>query len=312
MPQPAGGLEENTPVNQSGHDGAMPSPRSFDADWWETHEQMHLFTPPPVQTPLIEIDPNEVEVRRVDTGRIVDLQRAMSRVVWRPSPGRRLGFEVRHRQHLLGIGYLTSPVFLMSARDAYLDLPKETHAKSRRLNELADLSVCVGAQPFSWHWNGGKLIASLATTLGDWWEAEYNDPLVGITTTSVWGRGSQYNRLFRMIGYTKGFGHCHVPDHVYARVLSHLRGAGVTPYTKGHSRLYNLRQFRDLVGAANTSLGDFHGQPRGIYYAPTVDPATRPSVVQSWFDRWGHPRYLRTRDQQPPYATGLDIKQVAA
>lgn len=304
----AGGVGETTPAHQPGHDGAMPSPRSIDADWWETHEQIQLFEPPPVTTPLFEIDPACIRVDLVDTKRIVDLQRSMSRVVWRPSPGRRLGFEVRHDDALLGIGYLNSPVFLMAARDQHLELPKETHAKSQRLNQLADLSVCVGAQPFAWHWNGGKLIATIASTLGDAWEDRYNEPLVGITTTSVWGRGSQYNRLWPMIGYTKGFGHCHVPDHVYQRVLSHLRSNNVPIYSKGHGRLWNLRQFRDLVGSENTSLGDHHGQRRGIYFTETVDPNTRPAMIQKWYERWGRPRYERTRNKVPPYQSGLETK----
>lgn len=281
----------------------------LDASWWDDPaEQQRLFEPPPVSTPLVLCEPTEISVQQVSVRRLVDLQRAMSRVNWRPSPGRNLAFTVTHGDHLLGIGFLSSPVFALSARDEYLDLPRDPKQRGAALRHYADLSVCVGAQPFAWHWNAGKLIASLSTTLGDWWLAAYGDELLGLTTTSVWGKGSQYNRLWKFLGYTQGYGNCHIPDHVYRRMVDWMDSNGVERLSRTQSsvRMRNAVRFRRAVNG-QTSLADYHGQKRAIYYAPAVPSEQRLEVVEHWFKRWGHPRFLRTKDQQPPYRSGIEV-----
>ena len=281
---------------------------AVDAGWWTEpdQQQLHLFEPPPVSTPLFFCEPDKIRVQRVGVTPIVHLQREMSRVRWNASPGRKMGFVVLHEDSLLGIGFLTSPVFCLTARDEFLNLPKDNTEKGRILRGYADLSVCVGAQPFAWHWNAGKLIASLATTLGDFWRESYGDELVGLTTTSVWGRGSQYNRLWKFLGYTKGYGHVHVPDHVYWKMIDWMKKNGVerTPRAQSHRRMRNIGRFRRAVNG-NTPLHDFHGEKRGIYYAPAVSSEQRSEVIHAWYERWGLPRYERTKDQEPPYTTGL-------
>jgi hypothetical protein len=79
-----------------------------------------------------------------------------------------------------------------------------------------DMSVCVATQPLGWYWNLGKLMALIAPTLGDKVEARYpEDVFKGVTTTSLYGRGSQYNRIYKYLGLTKGYGHEHIADEEY-------------------------------------------------------------------------------------------------
>lgn len=283
----------------------------IDSDWW--HEpldpQERLFDPPAISTPLILIDPAAISVENVSVRRLVHLQREMSRVTWRPSPGRNLAFIVTHEQWLLGIGFLSSPVFALAPRDAFLDLSSDKRQRGTELRQYADLSVCVGAQPAAWHWNLGKLIASIATTLTDYWQTAYGDELLGLTTTSVWGRGSQYNRLWKLLGYTKGFGNCHIPDHVYRNMIDWMDAHGVERHhhTESHVRMRNVGRFRRaLADGDTTTLTQFHGQKRAIYYAPAVPASDRASVIDWWFARWGLPRYTRTKDLVPPYTTGRE------
>jgi hypothetical protein len=172
-----------------------------------------------------------------------------------------------------------------------------------------DLSVCVSTQPIGWHWNLGKLLALLATTLGDAFQERYGEDLRGIVTTSLYGRGSQYNRVYRFLGYTKGFGHEHVSDVDYHAMLTWMRahdievpssrfGAGSNP------RMRRITAYRKASGDQSATL--WHGKLRGVYYHAATAPENRQQVIDGWYERWGLPRFLRTQDQEPPYRTGLE------
>lgn len=264
-------------------------------------------------TPAIELRPDAITVQQVQASVIQELQPKMSKAVWRPAPGRKLGFLIQHEEHLLGLAFLASPVINMKERDAHLDLSSNPSEKGKQLRNYADLSVCVAAQPFGWHWNGGKLIALLATTFGDFWENRYQDKLLGICTTSLWGRGSQYNRIYRFLGYTKGFGHEHISDTRYQEMLHWMRannvqipssrfGAGSNP------RMRRIAAYRKASGDRTVSL--HHGHKRGIYYHGSEPPENRQKVINAWFIRWGKPRYDRTKLEIPPYQDGLSTPQL--
>lgn len=261
---------------------------------------------PPPTTALMVVEPTRVRVLPVPTNVVVAYQRAMSKAVWRPAPGRKLGFLVVQDGHLLGLAFLASPVINLGPRDTYLHLPRE--GRGQVLRHYADLSVCVGAQPLAWYWNLGKLVATVATTLGDYWQERYGDELRGIVTTSLWGRGTQYNRLYRYLGLTKGFGHEHISDNRYAAMLRWMRERGVavpgTRFGEGaNARMRRIQAYRRASG--DLAAGTFHGRQRGVYYHAAEPAHQRSAVIQWWYDRWGRPRYERTKDLQAPYSTGL-------
>lgn len=254
------------------------------------------------------IDPDLIHVQQVPTNVIQDLQSRMSKAVWRPAPGRKLGFVVKHDSDILGIAFLASPVINMGPRDKALGFDADSKLKGKELRHYADLSVCVASQPFGWHWNGGKLVALLATTLGDFWEERYGDELKGIMTTSLWGRGSQYNRIYKFLGYTKGFGHEHISDESYHGMLDWLRSNGFevpsSSFGSGSNpRMRRIAAYRKASGDKSVTL--MHGQKRGIYYRPAVPSSTRADVVNFWLSRWGQPRFDRVGDEMPPYSDGL-------
>lgn len=271
-----------------------------------------LFT---TSTPAIDINPLNINVRQVPTNVITTLQSQMSKAIWRPAPGRKLGFLIEYEQHLLGIAFLASPVINMKQRDNHLQMPTDPSLKGKELRHFADLSVCVSAQPFGWHWNGGKLVALLATTFGDAWYERYGDELKGIITTSLWGKGSQYNRIYKFLGYTQGFGHEHITEERYQEMIRWMRdnnieipssrfGAGSNP------RMRRIAAYKKASGDKSISLN--HGNKRGIYYHQAQNPANRQQVIQFWFDRWGRNRYERTRNMTPPYLDGLSTKEIPA
>jgi hypothetical protein len=254
------------------------------------------------------ISPTDIKILQISVSDATKLQKKISKAIWRPAPGRKLAFAIYANENLLGLAFLASPVINLSARDDFLQFSKNPSIKGKQLRHYADLSICVSLQPFGWHWNGGKLIALLATTLGDYWEKQYKDELKGIITTSLWGKSSQYNRVYRFLGYTKGYGHQHINDEEYAQMMNWMRlnnfqipsckfGAGSNP------RMRRIQAYYKASGQKKKTLK--HGQIRGIYYSSVVDAAKRQEVIDFWFNRWGYPRYIRTKDLTPPYYDGL-------
>lgn len=269
------------------------------------------FSPRPYSCSLFEIDPAKIWVEQVDSGTLAKYQKEMSKAVWRPAPGRKLAFIVRHGMVMIGLIFLASPVINLSERDNFLKLSKDPKVKGKELRSIMDISVCVSAQPIGWHWNLGKLCAMLAPTLGDFFKQRYGDDLKHVVTTSLWGRGTQYNRVFKFLGYTKGHGHEHITDERYHEMIKWLKDNGhEVPSCRfgegSNPRMRRIAAYRKASGDKSITL--IHGNKRGIYYHEAVDPTKRAEVVLNWYNRWGVNRYTRTKDQQPPYFTGLENK----
>lgn len=272
---------------------------------------MELSSDAPYSCPLFEIDPAKIWVEQVDSAKLAFYQKQMSKAVWRPAPGRKLGFLVKHGETLIGLIFLASPVINLTERDKRLNMPKDPKEKGKALRSVMDISVCVSAQPIGWHYNLGKLCAMLAPTLGDFFKTRYNEELQHLVTTSLWGRGTQYNRVFEFLGYTKGHGHEHISDEKYHGMIQWLRDNGhEVPSCKfgagSNPRMRRISAYRKASGDKSVTL--VHGNKRGIYYHKSVPHADRQAVIEAWHKRWGLPRYLRTKDQQPPYTNGLATK----
>lgn len=270
-------------------------------------EQPGLFDELLPTHPNTLIDPDRVTVDRIPQSLLVSYQSKASKAVWRPAPGRKNSYAVHHDGQVIGLMFLASPVINLGVRDEYLKLPKE--GRGYVLRTVADMSVCVGFQPLAWHWNIGKLIAMLATCneIADEHTNSYGDELDWITTTSLYGRGAQYNRVYKFLGYTKGYGHAHVSETEYQGMLSWMRenkvpipsaafGAGSNP---------RMRRIAAYQRATGKRVNLKHGDKRGVYISPARQ-GTVSEITRRWFNRWGLPRYERTLDRTPPYTTGLE------
>ena len=128
--------------------------------------------------------------------------------------GRNLNFLIRDKKtkKLLGVTCMSSDFLDLTPRDNYIGWEREAKTQ-RMINHTCIGSTIVPIQPLGYNLVGGKLLAllCLSKTVEDTWEYQYKDKLVGVTTTSLYGKTkqiplSQYDRLkhWKKMGWTAG------------------------------------------------------------------------------------------------------------
>lgn len=157
--------------------------------------------------------------------------------------GRRLRYLVwdEHHDRLAGVIALGDPVFNLSVRDDLVGWTSRD--RSKRLVNVLDAYVLGAVPPYNMLL-GGKAVACLIKSkeIYDDFAAAYGGSvgiisgkskranLLAVTTSSSMGRSSVYNRLkldgksyFESIGYTIGWGHFHITDHIFGEIRDYLR-----------------------------------------------------------------------------------------
>lgn len=243
--------------------------------------------------------------------------------------GRRLRFVVydEHHDGVIGIIGLQSPPADLQVRDALFNYPED--GKLDLVNCTMD-AFAVGAVPPYSYLLGGKLCAGLISTdtIRQAYWRQYagkktemrklgvQQPLVAVTTTSAFGRSSQYNRLkfgdrllAEPIGYTQGFGTLHL-EGLYEQMCDYLRMEN--RFTKGgfgngpKVRWQNITRALIAVGLPRTLLR--HGLQREVFLYRFVDDLEGGMMGQGfgqpialgerdfgayWRARWATPRAQR-------------------
>ena len=129
--------------------------------------------------------------------------------------GRNLHYIVRDKVtgKYLGVICITGDFIDLTPRDEYIGWDREYKTNSGKLNNSAIGSSILPTQPLGFNYTGGKLMALLccADEIQNQWQENYGDKLVGMTTTSLYGKSktgglSQYDRLkhWKKMGYSKG------------------------------------------------------------------------------------------------------------
>ena len=105
--------------------------------------------------------------------------------------GRNLNFLIRDKktEKFLGVTCMSSDFLDLTPRDNYIGW--ERVAKTQKMiNHTCIGSTIVPIQPLGYNLVGGKLLAllCLSDTVEKTWEYQYKDKLVGVTTTSLYGK----------------------------------------------------------------------------------------------------------------------------
>lgn len=254
--------------------------------------------------------------------------------------GRRNRFLVCDRQNgaLIGVFALGDPVFNLSPRDQVVGW--DHRDRKERLFRIFDAFV-LGAVPPYREILGGKLIALAAVSnetrrylIGKYAGKATHAGVIRemtpvlLTTTSSLGRSSIYNRvrfgsrtLYYSVGYTKGFGHFHIPDDIFASMVIYLKSRGELPGNQyGDGPNWRMRVIRKALHrlGLNPDLIK-HGIKREVFLAPLAhnwrevlrgeeaapDPVDLPlgDLSSYYVSRWAFPRsstddrYRRVRSE---------------
>lgn len=187
--------------------------------------------------------------------------------------GRRIKIIVRDialfKKPVIGIISLGSSIIHIPERDQWIGWDKKT--RTENLIYTMDAYV-VGALPPYNYLLGGKLLSYLIASkeLRDIYREKYKDQITNISNrkandlaclfkTILYGKSSQYNRikyndilLYKLIGYTKGYGTLHLTDETYKSMIELLREKKISISNKfGEGPIWRMR----VIRAASDVLG---------------------------------------------------------
>ena len=204
----------------------------------------------------------------------------------------------------LGILQLAGDPINMKSRDDLIGWKNRN-----RLTSVMNLATCISLQPFGYNFNGGKLLASLAFSkeVVEYYKTKYGDPLAAITTTSIYGKSCQYDRLkcLKFIGYTSGYGTSHIPEKLFARGMNLLKALGNYPSFSANEKLRRVKRLLLVLNLPESLVK--HENYKGIYFGFTSNQSksflceetldfqhscqTVSEVSDWWKNRWAGQRY---------------------
>lgn len=181
----------------------------------------------------------------------------------------------------LGVMSISSDVVTITDRDEYLKWTPDNKLKDKKLGYSSIGSCIMSTQPIGYNFLGGKLTAALVTssTVRNAWKQLYNQTMVGMTTTSLYGSFSMYNSLkwWHKCGKSTGkitikpdddiykIWHDYVKENKsvdYNRLLTQKDGVS-GPVTGAKNRIISL-----IFNTCDIKQKDYvHGYERGVYYS---------------------------------------------
>ena len=198
---------------------------------------------------------------------------------WSANPGRNQKYFIRDKvtDKILGLVSLGSDVTSIKVRDDYIGWSKDNKFVDHKLNNTAIASTIVCTQPIGFNFLGGKLIAALTTSsvIRNNWYEQYNDILIGVTTTSLYGVHSQYNGIphWKTLGESAGKIAIKPDDDAYFVWANWLKKNHREEFDKAQSQ---TGPKQNTINRIFKHLGiktkDYeHGFHRGVFFANMYD-----------------------------------------
>ena len=179
----------------------------YDSQWRPTNINDKELTIKEIEAldPYVEIveDPKEAT-------KWSQIRRMIHTMDFTANPGRNVKINVKDRKSgkLLGQISLASDVTALGVRDNYIGWTKDDKFVKGKLNNTTIASTIVCTQPLGYNFLGGKLIAMMTTVpeVREYWKKKYENVLIAVGTTSLYGIHSQYNGipLFKTLGESAG------------------------------------------------------------------------------------------------------------
>jgi hypothetical protein len=261
-------IQEKYPVSQN-------NTNFFD----DVNQYPHLFQinsniwVPKNHDSYLKLEPVMIIVKDKQTSNIWNSLRDMCHsAVWHASPGRLLRYFIMDAPtgKYLGFISLGSDFIGVGGRDNYIGWTMEDRMKGSRLRHTAMGSSIAAVQPFGHNYNGGKLMALLTASdvVQNEWKERYKEDLVGVTTTSLYGGASMYNRLsyWRKCKSTMGNISIEPSEDVYNTIKNWYKNIDPDSYKKdmkgSHPKTRTISSVCKLVGVKPP----INNAPRGVYW----------------------------------------------
>ena len=204
----------------------------------------------------------------------------------------------------LGILCISSDIQYLTPRDKYIGWDGDN--RSAKLNNIMNISCCVGLRPSCHNYNIGKLLCSLAFSkeVYDEFLVTYGAKIAAYVTLGVNGKSVQYDRLkqIKFCGYTKG--QCKVfTESLYEKCFEYLKSIGHD--LKGVRGVIRREILTKEFELEKDIANELH--PRSVYVGFTGKDAqafligtkddftpelqTVDEIVAWWKDRWARQRY---------------------
>jgi len=234
-----------------------------------------------------------------DATKWTEIRKLIHTMEFTANPGRNLKCYVRDSVtgKILGQICLGSDVTALKVRDDYIGWTRDNRFKDGKLNHTTIATTIVATQPLGFNFLGGKLIAALATspTIRNAWKEKYENELIAVGTTSLYGIHSQYNGIphFKTLGVTAGKMAIKPDDLVYEPWHQWLKENDNTWYSteiteeraRNGENMYGKESGRSgpVSGIKQKILGRIfkhlgikgsqyhHGFQRGFYFAMMYD-----------------------------------------
>lgn len=216
------------------------------------------------------------------------VRKLISSMEFTPNPGRNVKAYVKDRVSgkILGVISLGSDITSLGVRDEFIGWTKEDKFNGGKLNCTAIGTSIIATQPLGYNLLGGKLVSALTTspTFRQEWKEKYNNTLVAVGTTSLYGIHSQYNGIphFKTLGESKGKISIK-PDDKYYDVWHHWLQENRADWYRDQIELASADKSGPVSGVKQKILGQIfkelgiksdayhHGFKRGVYFAPMYE-----------------------------------------
>lgn len=217
---------------------------------------------------------------------------------------------------VLGVVEINSDLLISTPRDKAIGWTTDQR-NAGGLNHVLAVGTCVAAQPFGLLTGCKFMLPAVASQdVVATWERVYVDPIVAVTTTSLYGKSSAYNRLptFDYLGETQGFGLFHLSESDWATIKSFVRANGIVGRVGlGGNQVTRTLLLQAVMAKLRIDMKDvgFH-QPKGVYLsllcpnardvllgaakAPVgrVLPSQR-ELADGWLKRWAMMRWPKVQ-----------------
>jgi hypothetical protein len=189
----------------------------------------------------------------------------------------------------VGMVHLVSPLAQSKVRDEYLNFDN----KWEQLKGVYNLETCVTISKYSNLLTGKLLIyCAFSDEVMNYLKDKYKNEVIGMETTSLYGKSSVYNRIdfFKYLGLTEGLSAVYLKDEEWKKIWKEYNE--VFPNTKTNriapvkfQIVDKLKKYYDKNGIDFPYVYESRSFRRGVYFGYNQHKS-KDEMVELWRNRW--------------------------